>query len=213
MAKAPRKGVAATPPVEAEDDGPSPHASAAPANNDSNQPWRKRADEYDSAYKGPPHWVRAINVIAATGSLPLALREANVARAAFNKRRERYPEFAEAIDEANQYFREVSLEQTASMRAIDGTLKDVYHKGAVVGQERIYSDTLMVKLLEANSPEKFKPKVDVSNTIEVEITGGLPTTPRERDPNLPSEGSVVRNPAQERRDEAARIAAAEPPKT
>src|SRR5690606_10953200 len=49
-----------------------------------------------------------------------------------------------------------SLEKEAWRRARDGVLKPVYQKGEKVGQVREYSDQLMVTLLKAHRPEKYR---------------------------------------------------------
>ena len=69
----------------------------------------------------------------------------------------------------------VALEEEARRRAVDGVLEPVF--GAVgggtsglIGYRRRFSDTLLVKLLEANNPEKFvkgqmKPDTDGVNIV------------------------------------------------
>lgn len=163
------------------DDFEPPFIAAPPIHPEQEAVWRQRAAEYASAYKGPDHWRCAINVIAATGSLPLALREANVTRHSFNRRRERYPEFATAVTEATEFFREKTIEQTAVMRAVDGWLEPVFHKGMLVGYKRRFSDTIMVKLMEGLIPEKYRPKQDVAFSGTVKVEGGLPQMPLTED--------------------------------
>lgn len=48
------------------------------------------------------------------------------------------------------------LEDEAVRRAYEGTLKPVYQGGAKVGTIREYSDTLLIVLLKARAPEKYK---------------------------------------------------------
>ncbi len=48
------------------------------------------------------------------------------------------------------------LESEAIRRAVRGVEKDVYYKGAVVGQDTLYSDGLLGKLMEARLPEYSK---------------------------------------------------------
>jgi predicted DNA-binding protein YlxM (UPF0122 family) len=48
------------------------------------------------------------------------------------------------------------LEDEAIRRAYEGTLKPVYQGGAKVGTIREYSDTLLIVLLKARAPEKYK---------------------------------------------------------
>ena len=68
------------------------------------------------------------------------------------------------------------LEDEAVRRARDGVDKGVYYKGEEVAKEKQYSDTLMVKLLEAGNPEKFREKKqDTTTNINVGIAV-LPAT-------------------------------------
>ena len=60
-------------------------------------------------------------------------------------------EAAQAIEEA-QRVGYMGLESAAIQRGVHGVEKAVYYKGEVVGQERQYSDTLLVKMLEARVP-------------------------------------------------------------
>jgi hypothetical protein len=48
------------------------------------------------------------------------------------------------------------LEDEATRRAIEGTLKPVFHKGKKIGSIREYSDTLTIVLLKARAPHKYK---------------------------------------------------------
>lgn len=48
------------------------------------------------------------------------------------------------------------LEDEAVRRAYDGTLKPVYQGGKLAGKVREYSDTLLIVLLKARAPEKYK---------------------------------------------------------
>lgn len=115
-----------------------------------------------------------LNILAATGSIPNALRVVGFSRTKFTLRRERYVEFGEAVQQALDFYKHSAIEGSIRARAIDGVLEPVYHKGGLVGYKRVYSDTLLIRLAEAEMPEKYKPKVDVSNTIHVTSTGGIP---------------------------------------
>lgn len=55
----------------------------------------------------------------------------------------------------------IALEEEARRRAVDGVLEPVFGKDdTVIGHRRKYSDSLLVRLLEANAPEKFGRHVD-----------------------------------------------------
>jgi hypothetical protein len=58
-----------------------------------------------------------------------------------------------------------ALEDEAVRRAYEGVLKPVYQGGKKVGNIKEYSDTLLIVLLKARAPEKYKDRV------HKEITG------------------------------------------
>lgn len=57
-----------------------------------------------------------------------------------------------------------ALEDEAVRRAYEGTLKPVYQGGKKVGTIREYSDTLLIILLKARAPEKYKERVHQEQT-------------------------------------------------
>jgi hypothetical protein len=65
--------------------------------------------------------------------------------------------FAEVKDEAAQ-----TLEDEAVRRAHEGVLEPVYYKGKACGVIRVYSDTLLLSLLKAVRPEKYRDRTEVS---------------------------------------------------
>jgi hypothetical protein len=64
------------------------------------------------------------------------------------------PKFSEAWDVAERFYITV-LEEEAHRRAVEGIDEDVYFKGEVVGQKRVYSDGLLQTLLKANDRGKY----------------------------------------------------------
>lgn len=69
-------------------------------------------------------------------------------------------QFREAENQAND-----RLEQEARRRAVEGTLKPVFHKGEECGVVREYSDTLLIFLMKGAMPEKYKERQ------QTELTG------------------------------------------
>jgi hypothetical protein len=69
-----------------------------------------------------------------------------------------------------------ALEDEAVRRAFEGTIKPVFQQGKQVGKIREYSDTLMIVLLKARAPEKYKERVHQEQTgkdggpIQAEVT-------------------------------------------
>jgi hypothetical protein len=70
------------------------------------------------------------------------------------------------------------LEDEAVRRGREGHLRPVFHQGKEIGAIREYSDTLLIFMLKARRPAKFREQYVVpqnkvaDNTIV--ITGGLP---------------------------------------
>ena len=104
---------------------------------------------------------RFLAAFSASASLTQAARWAKLSRQAhYNWMKEdpTYPErFADAKEKAAR-----TLEDEAVRRAHAGLRRDVRYKGRVVGHETEYSDTLMLALLKANAPEKFRDRSDTT---------------------------------------------------
>lgn len=84
--------------------------------------------------------------------------------------RRRDPEFRKAWDAAMEQAGHL-FEDEAVRRGKEGVEKDVYYKGEVVGQEIVYSDGLLGKLLDGAMPEKYAPKKTVEHRGSVEVKG------------------------------------------
>jgi hypothetical protein len=63
--------------------------------------------------------------------------------------------FAAQWDDAIEVGTE-ALEDEARRRAVEGTLKPVYYQGVQIGEVREYSDALLMLLLKANRPGKYR---------------------------------------------------------
>lgn len=132
--------------------------------------------------KRPPRWQRAfLAALAESGNVTAACRAARVARSVVYERLDADPDLGElwdaALDEAAD-----RLETEALRRAVDGVSRPVTHKGELVyvpvdpavpdGDkvplvEVTYSDTLLIFLLKAARPEKYRERWDVQHAGEV----------------------------------------------
>ena len=65
------------------------------------------------------------------------------------------PEYAAKFAEAHEQAVE-KLEREALRRAADGWEEPVFHKGEVVGHVKKFSDTLLIFMLKAARPEKYR---------------------------------------------------------
>lgn len=74
------------------------------------------------------------------------------------------------------------LEDEAQRRAVHGWEEPVYYKGELMGHIRRYSDTLLIVLLKANAPEKYKDRLynehnGVKDGNAIKIESSNPMTP------------------------------------
>jgi hypothetical protein len=89
-----------------------------------------------------------------------ACEDAGITTSTAYQARGRDPEFFKEWDEAYESGSDL-LEEEAWRRAKEGTVEDVYFQGQVVGQKRTFSDMLLVKLLEARRPEKYRARQEI----------------------------------------------------
>jgi hypothetical protein len=95
------------------------------------------------------------------GVLKYACAAANVHRQTYYDWLRDDPTFATAAREAREVAIE-ALEEEAHRRAIEGVEDPIYYKGEFVATVRKPSDTLMIFLLKANRPEKYRERVELS---------------------------------------------------
>jgi hypothetical protein len=105
-----------------------------------------------------------LDALAGCGNVTAAAKAAKLARTALYEWRAADKRFASAWDAAQELGTD-ALEDEATRRAAGGTLRGIYHLGKRVGTVREFSDTLLIFLLKARKPDRFK---DRSST---ELTG------------------------------------------
>lgn len=66
------------------------------------------------------------------------------------------------------------LVQEAKRRAVHGVEEDVYYKGEVVGQKRVYSDSLLQTLLKAKDPSFRETRNVVTADVTSTVSAGAP---------------------------------------
>jgi hypothetical protein len=106
-----------------------------------------------------------LEALARTASVTAACEEVAIARRTVYEWRDD-PDFVVAWEAAIEKGTD-ALEDEAIRRAYHGTDKPVYQGKELVGHIREYSDTLMIFMLKARRPEKFKERTTT------EITGKL----------------------------------------
>lgn len=101
-----------------------------------------------------------LTAFASLGNVARACQKTRVGRRTAYDRREADPEFAARWDEVIRIADE-TMEGEARRRAVEGTLVPVYQSGKLVGKVREYSDTLLIFLLKAHNPSKYRDNAKV----------------------------------------------------
>lgn len=117
--------------------------------------------------------VRFLVQFAATGSMARSAEAVSTPTNLLSYQRVRKwiaedPKFHDLYLEARLKFAE-SLEEEALRRGVKGISRDIYFQGEIVGTEMQYSDTLLLALLKANLPEKYKDRVDIKVDVQREL--------------------------------------------
>ncbi|WPV66298.1 hypothetical protein [Chitinophaga sp. LS1] len=103
-----------------------------------------------------------LSAYEACGNITEACRKAKVARRTFynwlDETKEGNQSFIEGFKSASKMSVGV-LEDEAQRRAVKGVKKGVYYKGKRIAWVQEYSDTLLIVLLKAHAPEKYKDRV------------------------------------------------------
>lgn len=126
---------------------------------------------------------RFLKELARRANVSAAAKKAKIPRSTVYDWYKADEEFARRWDEAVDVAVD-GLEEEAWRRAKDGVLKPVYQKGEKVGQVREYSDQLMVTLLKAHKPEKYRERT----STELSGPGGAPLGPVAINVYLPHNG-------------------------
>lgn len=106
-------------------------------------------------------------------SISGAARQAGVARGTLYHWRDDDPDFAMGWRDAEEAGAD-ALEDEALRRAVSGLVEPVFYGGKEVGEVRKYSDSLLVFLLKARRPDKYRDRVSAevsgSNGGAVELS-------------------------------------------
>ena len=100
-----------------------------------------------------------LTALAQTGMVNVACDKSRIPRRTIYDWLERDPKFAQAFRDAQEHATDI-LEAEARRRAQIGVPEPVYYQGVVVGHVQKYSDLLLMALLNAYRPEKFKNRTE-----------------------------------------------------
>jgi hypothetical protein len=123
--------------------------------------------------------VAFLRALADSGIVTIAAKIAGITRARVYQVRKEDPDFAAAWDEAEEQAAD-ALEAEAWRRAVDGVPEPLVSAGKIVRDDdgqpiaiRRYSDTLLVTLLKARRPERFKDRSVVEHDISDRVADRL----------------------------------------
>lgn len=108
-----------------------------------------------------------------TGMVTAACEAASVARSAVYDARQKDEAFALAWHDVEEETTE-QMEREAFRRGVEGVERPVYQGGKRVGAVRDFSDTLLIFMLKARKPEKYRERYDVNHSGRVDIGGLTP---------------------------------------
>ena len=119
-----------------------------------------------------PAWRKVfLEALRNTGNVTLAADTAGVHRSTAYYAKEEHQDFAERW-EAALAVAGSGMEEEARRRAMDGVLEPIYYQGEAVGATRKFSDGLLMFLLRAHNPKKYR------ENMRVERSGKVDTGPR-----------------------------------
>lgn len=108
--------------------------------------------------------------LAETGRVRPAAGEAGIPTSTLYGWRRKDPDFARAWTDALDHGADL-LEDEAVRRALDGTERPVFYGGARIGEVREYSDSLLMFLLKARRPQRFKERGEGDGEVETDQLG------------------------------------------
>lgn len=121
-----------------------------------------------------------LEALAKGYSVSAAASGAGFSRATVYQRRKDNASFAERWDDAYEAGSDV-LEDEARRRAVEGTDRPVYQNGKLVGHVREYSDVMLVLMLKARRPEKYRDNAKIehglSNSLEALVIRSMAPKP------------------------------------
>lgn len=109
-----------------------------------------------------------LSALSEYGNVTQAAAAIGVHRPLLYYERNKDGSFAEVWDEAAA-IGAARLEDEARRRAVEGWLEPVHYKGERTGEVRRYSDTLLIVLLKAHHPEKYRERTDVNQHVDGDL--------------------------------------------
>lgn len=128
-------------------------------------------------------WLEAFDRL---GTVFQACKETGVGRSTVYEWRQKDEGFAVAWADVEEATTE-RMEREAYRRSVEGVQREIYHQGQVVGEERQFSDTLLIFMLKARRPEKYRDNIKVEHAGGIDHRGAVLVT----DPELAEEARAL----------------------
>ncbi len=127
-----------------------------------------------------------LNEFIQRGSIAATCKARKISRQTFYDWTKQDTEFKRVFEDEARPMTTTLLEDEAYRRAMQGVPKGIYYKGCKIATEKEYSDTLLVMLLRANCPQRYKNFVDTTvngsmNINDVSLTDKLAERMRKAD--------------------------------
>jgi hypothetical protein len=122
----------------------------------------------DTAIHQPERQRRFLAAFSACGSVVRASRSAKTHRQTHYFWLATDPSYPSRFRQAEMQAAR-TLEDEAVRRAHEGLRKPVWYKGKIVGYETEYSDTLLLAVLKANNPDKFRDRIEQINIQDIDL--------------------------------------------
>lgn len=124
---------------------------------------RTRNRTPQKAEEWKPAWLEAFSRL---GMVMAACKDVGVGRTTVYEARQQDEAFAVAWADVEQATTE-RMEREAYRRAVEGVRKDIFYRDQVIGEERSYSDTLLIFMLKARRPDVYRENVKVEHSGKV----------------------------------------------
>jgi len=121
------------------------------------------AAKADAEEKRTAHKILFIQGMTQGATVKAGIAASGVTRSTLYEWRDTDPVFAEAWREAKSDIRD-ALEAEAYRRAVHGDDVPVYYRGEEIGAVRKFSDTLLIFLLKAHDPARFRDNISVEQS-------------------------------------------------
>ena len=117
----------------------------------------------NNTYLTPEKKAQFLALLSEYGNVTRAAEGAELVRVYLYQARKNDPEFAAEWEEAAK-IGAARLEDEARLRAVEGWQEPVWYQGVQCGTVRKFSDTLLICLLKAHHPDKYRE--NIKQTVE-----------------------------------------------